>query len=172
MTTAYATIANLLERTNVLRLVQLAVPTAGVMPAVDVAQAALLGKDTSDADAQTQEVLDKTVAVVQTALEDAADLMRSYGLPEPKAPVPPVLVRMNCQLAMHYLLEHAGMLSDADTASYNAQLKLLDKYSRGEVGLVPVDASVPPVPSDVAVIESGRPRYGRVADDADEGAWL
>lgn len=178
--TTYATTAQLLERTNVLRLVQLAVPTGGLMPAVDITRAALLGQSTADADAETQAVLAQAVVVVATALQDGADLMRSYGLPAPGAwlaatpvaAVPPVLVRINCQLAMHYLLDQANALSDADASTYKSTLRLLEQHASGQVGLVPAPAptSTPAAASsDAAHITSAPSRYGRADDE--EAVW-
>ena len=110
--------------------------------------------------------------LVTSPLGDAADLMRSYAVPEPAANVPPVLVRINCQLAMHYLAERAGMLADSDSAAYNATLKLLAKHASGEVALVPQVAPAPgELPSeDVARITSAPSRYG--AGAADDQEWM
>ncbi len=175
--TAYATPAQLLERANVLRLVQLAVPTGGLMPAVDLARAALLGQSTADADAETQSVLAQVVAVVATALQDGADLMRGYGLPPVTdgTPVPPVLVRINCQLAMHYLLDQANALSDTDASTYKATVRLLEQHASGMVALVPPaagDASAPATGGhDGAVVLTSAPsRYGR--GDDEEQVWM
>lgn len=174
--TAYATNAQLLERTNVLRLVQLAVPTAGLMPEVDLVRAALLGQSTAGADAATQAVLAEAVAVVGTALADGADLMRGYAVPSadtwlaatPATAVPPVLVRINCSLAMYYLLTQANAVGDADSATYKATVRLLEQHASGQVALVP--AAVPSTPSsDTASITSGAARYGVL--DYDGGGW-
>jgi phage gp36-like protein len=176
---AYATHAQLLERTNVLRLVQLAVPTAGLMPAVDLVRAALLGQSTAGADAETQDVLDQAVAVTATALADGADLMRGYGVPAPStwtaatpvAAVPAALVRVNCTLAMHYLMSQANALGEADTATYKATVRLLEQHASGQVALVPVVAADPAAApsSDTASITSAPSRYGRTDDE--EAAW-
>ncbi len=177
--TTYATATQLLERTNVLRLVQLAVPTAGLMPATDLVRAALLGQSTAGADAETQAVLTEAVAVVGTALADGADLMRSYAVPAPSTwtgaspalPVPPVLVRINCTLAMHYLMSQANALGDADSATYKATVRLLEQHASGQVALVPVEAVDPTAApsSDAAHITSAPSRYGRADDE--EAAW-
>jgi phage gp36-like protein len=174
---AYATNAQLLGRTNVLRLVQLAVPTAGLMPSAEWVRAALLGQRTDDADDETQAVLDETVSVVGTALSDGADLMRGYGLPAPStwtaatppAAVPGALVRINCTLAMHYLMSQANALGDADTAIYKATVKLLEQHATAQVALVPVVPGADPVTSDTAVITSAPSRYGRADDE--EANW-
>lgn len=178
--TTYATATQLLERTNVLRLAQLAVPTAGLMPAVDLVRAALLGQSTADANAETQAVLAQAVAVVATALQDGADLMRSYGLPAPGtwldatpvAAVPPVLVRINCTLAMHYLMSQANALGEADGATYKSTVRLLEQHASGQVALVPAPAqtSTPATASsDAAHITSAPSRYGRADDE--EAHW-
>lgn len=175
--TAYATNAQLLERTNVLRLVQLAVPTAGLMPDVDLVRAALLGQSTAGADAATQAVLVEAVAVVGTALADGADLMRGYAVPgpdtwlsaTPATAVPPVFVRINCTLAMHYLLSQANALGDADSATYKATVRLLEQHASGQVALVPAAAASAEPSSDTASITSGAARYGVV--DYDGGDW-
>lgn len=164
--TAYATRAQLLDRCNLQRLAQLAVPTGGLMPAVDQVRTALLdGSGTWDA--ETAGVLADAVTAVDTALADGADLMRSYAVPAPGiwgAAVPPVLVRLNCQLAMHYLAERAGMLAESDGANYGALVKLLGKHASGEVALVP-PADQAATTADVAHISSGRSRYGVNADE-------
>ena len=172
MTTAYATRAQLLERCNLVRLAQLAVPTGFAMPEVTDVRAALLGDTGLSVDTATAAVLAEAVLAVDTALADAADLMRSYAVPEPAATVPPVLVRINCQLAMQYLAERAGMLADSDSAAYNATLKLLAKHASGEVALVPPVAPAPgELPSDgVARITSSPSRYG--AGAADDQEWM
>lgn len=175
MTAAYATHAQLLERTNVLRLVQLAVPTAGLMPAVDLVRAALLGQGTDGADAETQDVLTQTVAVVGTALGDGADLMRSYDVPapgtwtaaSPALPVPPVLVRMNCTLAMHYLMSQANALGEADGATYKSTVRLLEQHASGQVALVPAVAA-DSASSDTVSIASGTARYAASAADGSD----
>lgn len=164
----YATRAQLLDRCNLQRLAQLAVPTGGVMPPVDWVQLAMLGQPTG-ATGPELDALNAAVVAVDTALADGADLMRSYQVPEattwtgatPAQAVPAVLVRINCQLAMHYLVERAGMLADSDSANYNALLKLLAKHASGEVALVPPPSPAPTTPStDVAQITSGASRYG------------
>jgi phage gp36-like protein len=163
---AYATAAQLLERTNVLRLAQLAVPTAGLMPAVDLVRAALLGQSTAGADAETQAVLAEAVAVVGTALGDGADLMRSHSLRDPSTwtgavpalPVPAVLVRINCTLAMHYLLTQANALGEADGATYKGTVRLLEQHASGQVALVPVVAA-DSTSNDTASITSNPARY-------------
>lgn len=176
--TTYATAAQLLERTNVLRLVQLAVPTAGLMPATDLVHAALLGQSTAGADAETQAVLTEAVAVVGTALADGADLMRSYAVPAPSTwtaampalPVPPVLVRINCTLAMHYLMSQANALGEADGATYKSTVRLLEQHASGQVALVPVAAAVAGATpsSDTASITSGPARYPAAAADGSD----
>lgn len=175
--TTYATATQLLERTNVLRLVQLAVPTAGLMPATDLVRAALLGQSTAGADAETQAVLTEAVAVVGTALADGADLMRGYGVPAPSTwtaavpalPVPPVLVRINCTLAMHYLMSQANALGEADGATYKSTVRLLEQHASGQVALVPVVADPAAAPSsDTASITSGPTRYPAAATDGSD----
>lgn len=173
--TTYATATQLLERTNVLRLVQLAVPTAGLMPATDLVRAALLGQSTTGADAETQAVLTEAVAVVGTALADGADLMRGYGVPAPGTwtaavpalPVPPVLVRINCTLAMHYLMSQANALGEADGATYKSTVRLLEQHASGQVALVPVVAA-DSTSSDTASITSGPARYPAAATDGSD----
>lgn len=164
--TAYATAAQLLERTNVLRLAQLAVPTAGVMPAPDLVRAALLGQGADGVDAETQDALVGAVTVVATALADGADLMRSYGVPAPVAPVPLVLVRLNCGLAMHYLLTQAGAVTDADSTAHKATLRLLEQHAAGQVQLVPATAA-DSTSADAVSITSSPSRYGPADDGGD-----
>lgn len=166
MTTVYATRSQLLDRCNLLRLAQLAVPTGVAMPDVTDVRAALLGDTGLSVDTATAAVLTEAVLAVDTALEDGADLMRSYQVPAMEQPVPPVLVRINCQLAMHYLAERAGMLADSDSSNYNALIKLLAKHASGEVSLTPGAEPAPDAaPSaDVARITSGRSRYGLCSD--------
>lgn len=181
---SYATRAQLLARANVLRVAQLAVPTSsGVMPDAAQVQAALLGDASGGVDMATAQALQDAVAAVDTALGDAADLMRSYSVPAPESwtgadpaqPVPQALVRINCQLAMHYLAERAGMLAESDSANYNALLKLLGKHASGEVALAPtpvVEPGTTPA-ADVAHISSGASRYGRSdgRTDDDDAGW-
>lgn len=190
-TTAYATRAQLLGRCNLQRLAQLAVPTGGYMPDVVQVRAALLGDTQSLAtvDTDTANVLAEAVAAVDTVLVDGADLMRGYAVPlaatwttaSPAQPVPPVLVRLNCQLAMHYLTERAGLLAESDSANYNALLKLLARHASGEVALVTTttpDAGTgtgtgtnTSTNADEAFVSSRPGRYSSSAED-DAGVGL
>jgi phage gp36-like protein len=147
------------------------------MPATDLVRAALLGQSTADADAETQAVLTETVAVVGTALADGADLMRSYAVPAPSKwteaspalPVPPALVRINCTLAMHYLMSQASALGDAESATYKATVRLLEQHASGQVALVPVVADPTAAPSsDTVSITSGPARYRAAATDGSD----
>lgn len=176
---SYATRTQLLDRCNLLRLAQLAVPTGYTMPEPTLVRAALLADTQALAglDTQTASVLADAVVAVDTALADGADLMRGHQVPvastwtgaNPVQAVPQVLVRLNCQLAMHYLAERAGMLAESDNANYKAICKLLAQHASGAVSLVPdVEPAPGATPStDVAVIYSSASRYGtQAAEDA------
>lgn len=169
--TAYASRAQLLQRCNLLRLVQLAVPTGGVMPDTDLVYGALTGGDTSSATVEEGAALAEAVQAVDTALTDGADLMRSHGLPAPAAPVPQVLTRINVTLALYYLASRAGPVGDEERRAYDAAVKLLDQHARGDIALIPPDDSGVAT-TDTAHISSGPGRYGVAVDSDDEVGLL
>lgn len=163
----FATRADLLARSSARRLGQLAVPTDVVMPLDEQAlRVAITGGSLSGYAPDEQAALTLALAVIDQALEDAAALIVGYGVPATARSR--LLARLNTTIAMFYL---QGAEHDKDDVSkaYDGAIATLKSHARGEINLLPVSESVPPL-SDDQVLFSSRPRrYG--ADTVTDGDW-
>jgi phage gp36-like protein len=153
----FATRADLLARSNVRRLAQLAVPADYEFPVDEMLlRTAIEGGDVSGQPAQDQSSITLALAAIDHALDDADALLISYGVPA--AAQTTLLARLSSTVALYYLQGAERMTQDVQDA-YDAVLELLDKYRKGQLpGLVPADPD-DENPGGEAWIESGRRRY-------------
>ncbi|MDR3087274.1 MAG: DUF1320 domain-containing protein [Azoarcus sp.] len=153
----FATRADLLARCSALRLAQLAVPTDHAFPGDEqLLREAIVGADISDHPASEQEAVTLALEAIDKALADADALLISYGIP-PEVQTA-ILARFSSTVAYYYLQGAERMTKDAQDA-YDAVLKLLDRYAKGQLpGLVPDEDGMP---GGMATVVSGPPRYAR-----------
>ncbi|MCL2162349.1 MAG: DUF1320 domain-containing protein [Betaproteobacteria bacterium] len=148
----FATRADLLARSNAMRLAQLAVPADYDFPRADKALREVIGKgDVSGYPVEEQAALVLALEAIDRCLADADALLISYGIP-PQAQTT-LLARLSSTVALYYLQGAERMTEEVQDA-YDAVLELLDKFQKGTLpGLVP------PEPSGLAEIQSGPSRY-------------
>lgn len=160
---AFATRADLLARSNALRLAKLAVPADVDMVPDDALRAAIAGEDLSRFSDADRASLDLALEAIDKALNDADALLLSYGIPRNVQTT--LLARLASTVALYYLQGTERMSEDVQKA-YEAVLKNLNDHSRGTLNLLPQDESQEPVPQAVtAFIVSERSRYGSRRSD-------
>ncbi len=160
---AFATRADLLARSNALRLAKLAVPADMDMVPDDALRAAIVGGDLSRFSDAERAALELALDAIDKALDDADALLLSYGIPSNVQTT--LLARLASTVALYYL-QGAERMSDDVQKAYEAALKNLSDHSKGTLNLLPLDASQEPAPQAVAAfIVSGRTRYGSRRSD-------
>jgi len=148
----FATRADLLARSNAMRLAQLAVPADHDFPSADKALRKVIdGGNMCGLTVEEQAAIVLALDAIDRCLADADALLVSYGIP-PQAQST-LLSRFSSTIALYYLQGAERMTEDVQDA-YESVLALLDKYHKGTLpGLVP------PEPSGLADIQSGPSRY-------------
>jgi phage gp36-like protein len=151
----FATRADLLARSNAMRLAQLAVPADHEFPCSGKALRELIeGADIATFPAEEQAALVSALDAIDKALSDADELLISYGIP-PEIQTK-ILARLASTVALYYLQGSENMTETVEKA-YREVLRLLDRYQAGELpGLIPLD---PDQPGGAAIIESAPRRY-------------
>lgn len=152
----FATVTDVLARTNAVRLCQLCVPADFAMPSVDNFRLFLEDGDTSAIDADELVVLASAATAINDALSDATALMVSYGLPENAESS--LLARMCSTIALYYL-QSAECMTDELQKMYDGVIKMLHQHAAGAVRLLPT-LPLPNDDSTCVVIESAPSRYG------------
>jgi phage gp36-like protein len=153
----FAARADLLARTNAMRLAQLAVPADHEFPRFEKAlRDAIEGREMEGYSEEEQAALALALEAIDHALADADALLVSYGIPPDVQTT--LLARLSSTVALYYLQGAERMTEDVLDA-YEAVLKLLDKYQRGTLpGLVPEGAGAE-IAHGLAEIQSGARRY-------------
>lgn len=176
VTAAFATRADLLSRSNSMRLAQLATPTDVPMIPDSALRTAISGGGISQFSPEEQTGLLLALDRIDAALSDADSLMVSYGIPATVHT--PILTRFACTLALYYLQGTEQMTDDVRRA-YEGVLSSLTAHSTGKISLLPSvpDASVAAASgSSGSVVFSSPLRYGRGAatpgDEDDSGGGL
>ncbi|WKE64337.1 DUF1320 family protein [Gallaecimonas kandeliae] len=100
-------------------------------------------------------------AVLDGALADATATIDGYlagRYPLPLAQVPPVLVRLCCDLTRYYLYDEQA--TDQVTKRHDAALKMLDQMASGAISLG-LDAADAPEGSNLSEIQSAGTVWAR-----------
>lgn len=158
----FATRQDLLTRCNARRLAQLAVPADMAMVPLEAVRTALTGGSMDAEPADVQTAVAAALLTIDQALQDAHELIVSYGVPTDA--VSTLLTRMCCTVALYYL-QGIERLEKTDALAYDGVLKLLEQHKRGVVDLTPATGT--PVDTDVAdtvVMESAPGRFGATVD--------
>ena len=161
----FATRADLLARSNAMRLAQLAVPADMEMVPDDALRIAIAGGDLSAFSAAVRAALTEALATIDKALADADALILSYGIPSTVRTT--LLARLASVIALYYL-QGAERLDKQDAVAYEGAINTLKSHARGDVNLIPAAPSAPVPSSDMAIITSNRGRYGRHSWPDDE----
>ena len=161
----YATITQLLQRTNARRIAQLAIATSDDMQPVDLVVAALHDQlDPQQHTADTLASLQAAVGRVQGALEDAAAYISAYNIPAPGdlgAEVPEHIARINCMLAYIYLRQYAGeIVEESETETLQ---RPLIQHAKGLISLLPEDHAAGADLGGSITIQSAPARYAAAA---------
>jgi phage gp36-like protein len=153
----FASRSDLLQRANAQRLAQLAVPTDRERPAdKQLLRRAIECGDIGEVSGAEREAIDLALTVIDKALADADALILSYGVPADIPVTPPLLARISSTIALYYL-HGAEKMPDTVAKSYEAVIKMLDKWGKGELpGLVP---AAPEQPGGMSEITSSPRRY-------------
>ena len=149
----FATRADLLARSNAVRLAQLAVPADHEFPSADQALRVFIetGAHLSGLTVAERAGIVLAMDAIDRCLADADALLISYGIPPGTQST--LLARFSATVALYYLQGAERMTEDVQDA-YESVLALLDKFQKGTLpGLVP------PEPSGLADIQSGPSRY-------------
>jgi phage gp36-like protein len=152
----FASLADLLARSNARRLFQLAVPADRRMPTDDAMRAAMGGGDLTIYGIEVAETLGLALAAMRGALADAQALMVGYGVPLTASG--PLVARLCSTVALYYL-QGAERMTDDVRRAYESAMGTLKDYARGEVELMPPAPGAAPVDDEI-LIESGPGRYG------------
>ncbi len=152
----FASLADLLARSNSRRLFQLAVPADRAMPGDAALRDAMGGAVLTDYGSEVAETLGLALSAMNGALADAQALMVGYGVPVTASG--PLVSRLCSTIALYYLQGSERMTEDVRRAFESAQ-GTLKAYARGEVELMPPSPGVAPAEDEI-LIESGPGRYG------------
>lgn len=158
----FATRADLLARSNAMRLAQLAIPADYEFPGAEQAlRKAIEGGSLDSYSADNRAALALALDAIDRCLADADALLVSYGIPPEQKTT--LLARFTSTVALYYLQGAERMTEDVQ-AAYDAVLALLDKFQKG---ILP--GLVPPEPSGFADIQSGARRYPPRFPSGEEG---
>ena len=156
----FATRADLLARSNARRLAQLAVPADVEMVPDDALRVAIAGGSLAGYTQAQQSSLMLALDAIDKALADADALMVSYGVAATAQA--PLLARLASTIALYYLQGAERMTDDVNKA-YESTVATLKAHSRGDVVLVPVPPTVPPLSEEPVLFNSSPRRYGSTA---------
>ena len=157
---AFATRADLLARSNAMRLVELAVPADKEMLPDDALRTAITGGNISIYTADEQATLALALDAIDKALADADALLLSYGIPPTVQTT--LLARLASTVALYYLQGGERMAEDVSKA-YDGVIDTLKSHSKGLVNLIPPALTDPVLTDDAVVFESSPRRYGSVS---------
>jgi phage gp36-like protein len=148
----FASRADLLARSNAMRLAQLAVPADHDFPECDKALRKVIeGGSLSGYSAKDRAALTLALDAIDKCLADADALLISYGIPQTAQTT--ILARLASTVALYYLQGAEHMTEEVEKA-YKEVLRVLDKFQSGVLpGLVPHE------PCGLAEIQSGASRY-------------
>lgn len=163
---AFATRSDLLARSNARRLAQLSVPADMDMVPDEALRAAIAGSDLGAFSQAEQAALALALEAIDKALADADALILSYGIPATVQTT--LLARLASTVALYYLQGAERMTEDVSKA-YTAVIDTLKAHSRGDLDLAPAVPTDPVLSDDLAVITSGRRRYGAADPDEEVG---
>jgi phage gp36-like protein len=150
---AFATRADLLARSNAMRLAQLAVPADMLIPPDEALRVAIAGGSLAGYTPAEQTALTAALAAIDLCLADADALLISYGIPDTVQNT--LLARLAATVALYYLQGAERMTEDVQKA-YQGVLDLLKAYRKGDVDLIPSA----PSPDDAVEMVSSPRRYG------------
>jgi phage gp36-like protein len=132
----YATAADMLERYTATELAQLADDPDTALVTGALLKATVAGGDVSGWTPEEQAAAVAAVAVIDSRLQDASDLVDGYLQSRyalPLAAVPKILEHYACDLARHLL--YRGNAPDHITERQAAVMKALEKINSGAVNL-------------------------------------
>ena len=159
---SFATRTDLLARTDARRLAALATPAdREMLTDTNALRVAISGGDLTGYSETEQTTIALMIAVIDSALADAAGLVISYGIPA--LTQTPLLSRIASTIAYCYLQSTEGQSAEVKSL-YDAQIKLLENHAKGMSSLIPVAETTPPAPAtDESVIFSNPTRYDNAA---------
>lgn len=163
----FATRSDLLARSNARRLAQLAVPADVAMPPESALRIAIVGGDLTALTPAEQTSLNLALAAIDQALADANGLIVSYGIP---ATAQSTLIARLCSTIALYYLQGAERMTDDVNKAYEGAVATLKSHARGEVSLLPIAPTTPPLLDDQVLFDSQARRYGKTATVA-TGDW-
>lgn len=167
----YATATDLITRYGAAEIAQRADRGVPALVSEQLLKAAIAGDDLTSYTAPEQAAAAEAIAVIQRALDDARDTIDAhisarYTLPI--APVPPILSRIACSLARHYLYD--DQVTEAIKSAYEADMKVLCAVRDGKASLG-ADAASSKEPGSTASAELST--AGRVwSRDGSRGSFL
>jgi len=163
----FATRADLLARSNAMRLAQLAVPADIAMPPDEAMRIAIEGGDITGYTADEQTALALALDAIDKALADAEALLLSYGIPATVQTT--LLARLASTVALYYLQGATRMTDDVSNA-YKSVIDTLKSHAEGKINLIPPAPALPtdPVISEDLVLMSSSPRRYSSADTASD----
>lgn len=153
----FATRADLLARSNAMRLAQLAVPADKAMPPDEAMRIAIEGGDITGYTADEQTALALALDAIDKALADAEALLLSYGIPATVQTT--LLARLASTVALYYLQGAERMTDDVERA-YKGVIDTLKAHAKGEIDLTPAAPTDPVLSEDAVLLESSVRRYG------------
>jgi len=163
----FATRADLLARSNAMRLAQLAVPADKAMPPDEAMRIAIEGGVITGYTSDEQVAIGLALDAIDKALADAEALLLSYGIPDTAATT--LIARLASTVALYYLQGAERMTDDVNNA-YKGVIDTLKSHAEGKINLIPPAPALPtdPVISEDLVLMSSSPRRYSSADIASD----
>lgn len=154
---AFASRQDIIARSNIRRIAQLAAPADMDMLPVDMLRVAIDGGDLTVYDEADQSAIALALDTIDKCLSDADALLMTYDIPETARST--LLARLASTVALYYL-QQGEQMTDAVQAAYDGVIDLLDKHAKGQIDLTPIPDDGMDDRDGLVVLHSRRSRYG------------
>ena len=154
---SFASRKDLVARSNIRRIAQLAAPADMDMVPVDMLRVAIDGGDLTVYEEADQAAIALALDTIDKCLSDAEELLISYGIPETVQTT--LLARLASTVALYYLQQGEQMTDDLQSA-YDGVIDTLSKHAKGIIDLTPVSDDGTDDRDGLVVLDSNKSRYG------------